>query len=97
MRPIPDHQIIRAVQITGRYTSVHGAPIHIGDPSKLGIVDLSRPYFGDPVEIREGETPVFWACGVTSSLAAHSAKPEICITHAPGHMFITDILNDALA
>jgi uncharacterized protein YcsI (UPF0317 family) len=63
----------------------------------LGIADLSRPDFGDPVEIKEGETPVFWACGVTSSLAAYSAKPEICVTHAPGHMFITDILNDALA
>ena len=97
MRPIPDHQITRAVQITGRYPAVHGAPIHIGDPSKLGIADLSKPDFGDPVEIREGETPVFWACGVTSSLAAHSAKPEICITHAPGHMFITDILNESLA
>ena len=97
MRPILDHQIIRTVQITGRYVSVHGAPIHIGDPSKLGIADLSRPDFGDPVAIREGEKAVFWPCGVTCSLAALSAKPEICITHAPGHMFITDLLNDALA
>jgi uncharacterized protein YcsI (UPF0317 family) len=97
MRPIPDHLVIRAVQITSRYVSVHGAPVHIGDPKALGIEDLTKPDFGDPVEIRHGETPVFWACGVTSTLAALSSKPEICITHAPGHMFITDILNETLA
>lgn len=96
MRPVPDHQLIRAIQITGRFASVHGAPVHIGDPSKLGIEDLGSPDFGDPVEIREDETPVFWACGVTSSLAALSAKPPVCITHAPGHMFITDMLNEEL-
>jgi uncharacterized protein YcsI (UPF0317 family) len=97
MLPIPDHQVIRAIQITSRYVSVHGAPVHVGDPLALGIHDLSKPDFGDPVDIRPGETPVFWACGVTSSLAALSSKPEICITHAPGHMFITDVLNESLA
>jgi uncharacterized protein YcsI (UPF0317 family) len=97
MRPIAHDLVSRAVQITSRYASVHGAPIHIGDPAVLGIVDLARPDFGDPVRIREGETPVFWACGVTSSLAVLSAKPALCITHAPGHMFITDLRNEALA
>ena len=97
MRPIPDGLVSRAVRVTGRYASAHGAPVHIGNPKALGIADLNNPDFGDPVTIKEGETPVFWACGVTSSLAALSAGLDLCITHAPGHMFITDILNESLA
>lgn len=97
MRPIPHELVPRAVQVTGRYASVHGAPIHIGDPKVLGIEDLGKPDFGDPVTIKPGETPVFWACGVTSSLAALSAGPDICITHAPGHMFISDVLNETMS
>lgn len=97
MRPIQDELVPRAVQVTARYALVHGAPIHIGNEKKLGIKDLGKPDFGDPVTIQKGETPVFWACGVTSALAALSAKSEICITHAPGHMFITDINNETLA
>ena len=97
MRPIRDEWVPRAVQITARYASVHGAPIFLGNEKKLGIRDLGKPDFGDPVTIRKGETPVFWACGVTSALAALSAKPEMVITHAPGHMFITDMNNETLA
>jgi uncharacterized protein YcsI (UPF0317 family) len=97
MRPIPEALVPRAVQITSRYASVHGAPIHIGSPRALGIRDLSRPDFGDPVTINPRETPVFWACGVTSTLAALSVKADLCITHAPGHMFITDVPNESLA
>jgi uncharacterized protein YcsI (UPF0317 family) len=97
MRPIPNDLIMQAIRITSRYTLAHGAPIQVGEPGSLGIGDLDHPDFGDPVAIREGETPVFWACGVTSSLAVLSARPEICITHVPGHMFITDILNETLA
>jgi uncharacterized protein YcsI (UPF0317 family) len=97
MRPIRDELVPRAVQITSRYASVHGAPIHIGHEKKIGIKDLGRPDFGDPVTIQKGETPVFWACGVTSTLGALSAKPDLVITHAPGHMFITDVNNESLA
>lgn len=97
MRPIRNDLVPRAVQVTGRYASVHGAPVHIGDPKGLGIDDLDRPDFGDPVTILEGETPVFWACGVTSSIAALAPRLDLCITHAPGHMFITDVLNESLA
>jgi uncharacterized protein YcsI (UPF0317 family) len=97
MRPIRDDLVPRAVQITSRYASVHGAPVHLGNEKKLGIKDLGKPDFGDPVTIRKGETPVFWACGVTSALAALSARPELCITHAPGHMFITNVPNESLA
>ncbi len=97
MRPLPPDKIARAVQITSRYASVHGAPVHIGDPSEIGIRDLKRPDFGDPVTIRRGEIPVFWACGVTPQAVVMKAKTDLCITHAPGHMFISDLLNEELA
>jgi uncharacterized protein YcsI (UPF0317 family) len=97
MRPIPYEKVARAVQITSRYPFVHGAPVHIGDPDRIGIRDLSRPDFGEAVGIRNGEVPVFWACGVTPQVALLHAKPDICITHTPGHMFISDILNEELA
>jgi uncharacterized protein YcsI (UPF0317 family) len=97
MRPIRSNRITRAVQITSRYVSVHGAPIHIGDPSRIGINDLKKPDFGDPVTIQKGEVPVFWACGVTPQAVVMKAKPDLCITHAPGHMFISDLLNEELA
>ena len=97
MRPIPSDKVTRAVQITSRYAGVHGAPIHIGDPSTIGIKDLRRPDFGDPVTIKKGEVPVFWACGVTPQAVVMKAKPDLCITHAPGHMFISDLLNEELA
>jgi uncharacterized protein YcsI (UPF0317 family) len=97
MRPIGPDKVTRAVQITARYASVHGAPIHIGDPSKIGIKDLSKPDFGDPVTMKKGEIPVFWACGVTPQAVVMKAKPDLCITHTPGHMFISDLLNEELA
>ena len=75
---------------------VHGAPIHMGDPLAIGISDLSKPDFGDPVTVREGEIPVFWPCGVTPQAAVMAAKPSVAITHVPGHMLITDIKNSAL-
>ncbi len=96
MRPIPSDKVTRAVQITSRYAEVHGAPIHIGDPSTIGIKDLRRPDFGDPVTIKKGEVPVFWACGVTPQTVVMKAKPDLCITHVPGHMFISDLLNEEL-
>jgi uncharacterized protein YcsI (UPF0317 family) len=97
MRPIPIDQVSRVVQITSRYALVHGAPIHFGDPSAIGIKDLRKPDFGDPVTIKKGEIPVFWACGVTPQAVVMKAKPDLCITHAPGHMFISDLLNEELA
>jgi len=97
MRPLPPDKIVPAVKITSRYASVHGAPVHIGNPSEIGIKNIKRPDFGDPVTIRKGETPVFWACGVTPQAVVMKAKPDLCITHAPGHMFISDLLNEELA
>ena len=97
MRPIPSTQVVKAVQVTSRFPSVHGAPVHIGDPKAIGITDLSQPDFGDPVDIETGEVPVFWACGVTPQLVATQSKPPLMITHAPGHMFVTDIMDDSLS
>jgi uncharacterized protein YcsI (UPF0317 family) len=97
MRPIPSDKVTQAVQITSRYASVHGAPIHVGDPSTIGIKDLRKPDFGDPVTIKKREVPVFWACGVTPQAVVMRTKPELCVTHAPGHMFISDLLNEELA
>jgi uncharacterized protein YcsI (UPF0317 family) len=90
MRPIPAGQVVRAVQVTSRVPAVHGAPIHIGDPAAIGIRDIAKPDLGDAVEIRPGEVPVFWACGVTPQAVAMASKPRLMLTHAPGHMFITD-------
>jgi uncharacterized protein YcsI (UPF0317 family) len=97
MRPVPADRVADAVTISGRFPAVHGAPVHIGDPAGLGISDLGRPDFGDPVEIRPGEVPVFWACGVTPQAVIEEARPELCITHAPGHMLVTDLRNARLA
>lgn len=96
MRPMTPEEAIRAVQVTTRFHLTHGAPVHIGSPEALGIKDLSKPEFGDPVTVRPGEVPVFWACGVTSSLAALSAKLPLVITHAPGHMFVSDLKDEHL-
>jgi uncharacterized protein YcsI (UPF0317 family) len=97
MRPILLTKVVKAIQITSRYAFVHGGPVHTGDPKIIGIQNLEKPDFGDPVTIKKGEIPVFWACGVTPQAAVMGVKPEICITHSPGHMFITDILNEELA
>jgi uncharacterized protein YcsI (UPF0317 family) len=97
MRPLAPADAIRAVQITSRYPGVHGAPVHFGLPERIGIADLSRPDFGDAVPVREGELPVFWACGVTPQSIAMAAKPPLMITHSPGCMFVTDVRDEALA
>lgn len=97
MRPMKPADAIRAVQVTSRFPNVHGAPVHIGDPAQIGIADLSRPDYGDAVDVLPGELPVFWACGVTPQAAIEQARPDFCITHAPGAMLITDLLNHQLA
>lgn len=96
MRPIPNALVVRAVNVTAAMPRVHGAPIQIGAPGAIGIADVQQPDYGDRVTIRDGETPVFWPCGVTPQAAVMAAKPPIAITHAPGHMFITDVKNTEL-
>lgn len=90
MRPYRLEQVEEVTRITARYPTMHGAPVHVGDPAELGIADLARPEFGDAVPLEAGEVPVFWACGVTPQLALSAARPEVCITHSPGCMFVLD-------
>jgi uncharacterized protein YcsI (UPF0317 family) len=97
MRPLKPADAIRAIQVTSRFPSVHGAPVHLGDPGAIGIADIGRPDYGDAVEIRAGEIPVFWACGVTPQSVVAAVRPAFCITHAPGHMLVTDLFNSRLA
>lgn len=97
MRPLKAADAIRAIQVTSRFPSVHGAPVHFGDPAEIGITDIQRPDYGDAVDILPGEVPVFWACGVTPQSVVAAVKPEFCITHAPGHMLVTDLLNSRMA
>ncbi len=91
MRPIPAAQVVTAVQVTARMPQVHGAPVHIGSPSSLGIADMGAPDFGDPVDLQPDDVPVFWACGVTPQAALMASQPPFAITHAPGHMLVTDV------
>jgi uncharacterized protein YcsI (UPF0317 family) len=96
MRPMTSAQAERAAEICSKYPRAHGAPIHAGDPAGIGIRDIGQPDFGDPVEIRREEIPVFWACGVTPQAVALEAKLPFLITHKPGHMFLTDLKDSHL-
>lgn len=93
MRPMKARDAIRAIQITSRFSAVHGAPVHLGDPKLIGIHNLDAPDFGDPVQVLDDEIPVFWACGVTPQAVIAKVRPEFAITHAPGAMLVTDRKN----
>jgi uncharacterized protein YcsI (UPF0317 family) len=97
MRPFKATDAIRAIQICTRFPAVHGAPIHLGDPGLIGITDLARPDYGDPVSLEKDELPLFWACGVTPQVALEAARPPFAITHSPGCMLVTDLRNSQLA
>src|SRR5258706_10721234 len=97
MRPIAASQLTKAVTASARFPNAHGGPVHIGDPAAIGIEDITRPDWGDQQHFAPGDVPVFWACGVTPQAVALASKPPFMITHSPGHMFITDVPNAALA
>ena len=97
MRPFKAADAIRAIQICTRFPSVHGAPIHLGDPTEIGIEDLDTPDYGDAVQLKRGEVPLFWACGVTPQVALETARLPLAITHSPGCMLVTDLRNSQLA
>ncbi len=95
MRPVAAADVARASDVTGRFPDMHGRPVHHGDPGAIGIADLGAPDWGDPVAIEPGETPVFWACGVTSQTALETARLPFFIAHAPGSMLVTDLRHPA--
>ncbi len=97
MRPILDPRVDDAVAITGMYPDVHGSPVHIGNPEKIGITNLAEPDYGEFVGIKDGETPVFWACGVTPQNVVRQAKLPLAVSHAPGYMFVSDLNNSRYA
>src|SRR6266849_3567135 len=97
MRPISSGQLSKAVTTSARFPNAHGAPVHIGDPAAIGVKDIAKPDWGDPQPFKPGDVPVFWACGVTPQAVALASRPPFMITHSPGHMFITDVPNSALA
>jgi uncharacterized protein YcsI (UPF0317 family) len=97
MRPFKAADAIRAIQVCTRFPSMHGAPIHLGDPAQIGIGQLEKPDFGHSVTVHADEMPLFWACGVTPQIALEQARPPLCITHSPGSMLVTDLLNSQLA
>lgn len=96
MRPYPPEAASRVAEITGAYPAAHGPPVQVGDPTAIGVADVGRPDYGESVTLREGEVPIFWACGVTPQNALRRAKLPLVITHAPGHMFVADASNDDL-
>ena len=97
MRPLKPADAILAIQITSRFPGVHGAPVHLGQPCLIGVDDLETPFDGDRPRMEANEIPVFWACGVTPQVAVEQVRPPICVTHAPGCMVITNLLNSSLA
>ncbi|WP_407654493.1 putative hydro-lyase [Bradyrhizobium prioriisuperbiae] len=97
MRPFKPADAIRAIQITTRFPSVHGAPVHLSNPTDIGIADIGKPDYGDAVSIGHDEVPVFWACGVTPQSVILESRPDFAITHAPGAMLITDRRNTEFA
>jgi uncharacterized protein YcsI (UPF0317 family) len=97
MRPIPQSRLVDAISITARYPMAHGAPVHVGDPRAIGIEDLSRVGWGKYNELRHDDVPVFWACGVTPQAVAAKARIPEMITHAAGHMFVSDLKLTQLA
>uniref|UniRef100_A0A7S4PUE2 DUF1445 domain-containing protein n=1 Tax=Alexandrium monilatum TaxID=311494 RepID=A0A7S4PUE2_9DINO len=96
MRPYRPDAVSRVTEITGAYPAAHGSPVQVGEPSAIGIEDCSAPNYGEAVSLRDGEIPVFWACGVTPQNTLRNAKLPLVITHAPGHMFVADASNEDL-
>ncbi len=97
MRPIRKELLDKVVTITERFPDVHGAPVHAGNPEQIGIKDITSPDYGDVITIKDGELPVFWACGVTPQNVLLNAKLPLAITHAPGYMFVSDLKNSEFA
>jgi len=91
---------VRAIQISSRHPTMHGPPVHIGDPGVIGINDLYQPevFFHRPISLQEpDEIAMFWGCGITPQAVAIEAKIPFMISHCPGHMFITDLLSEELS
>ncbi len=96
MRPFGRHDVATVKEVTSRFPRVHGAPIHEGSPRLLGIADVAKPDFGEPMDIMPEEVPLYWGCGLTAVVALQDSGIPSFITHAPGSMLVTDVKNDSL-
>ena len=52
--------VAEATAITQAHPEVHGGPVHIGSPAVLGIADLSKPDWDEPVRMEPNDVPTFW-------------------------------------
>ncbi len=85
--------MVRAV--SSRFPRVHGEPLHAGDAGVLGIADVARPDYGEPMEVLSGQVPLYWGYGLTALAALKRPAPLLLIIHAPDKMLVTDLLNTA--
>ena len=92
LRPVPDALVGPLAELTSQYALCHGAPLHAGDPAAIGLRDLSNVDWGRKNSIPPGHTPMFWACGITAQAAAIASRIPEMIVHAPGRMFVTDLV-----
>lgn len=69
---IAKDQLKKAFMISSQYPNYHGAPVHIGDPSRIGISDIEK--VDSPVKVRDGDVPIFWGCGMTVQEVIFSAS-----------------------
>ena len=69
MRPYLLKDVEKVRHVTRPFVKTHGEPVAWGweAVTELGIEDMDKPDFGDLVEFREGEVPVFWGCGRSHS------------------------------
>ncbi len=92
---------VRAVQVSSRFPVFHGAPVHIGDPSAIGVDTIGQPdAFVPPWDTpppEDYETVMFWGCGITPQNVALESGIPFMITHYPGHMFVVDKRVEELA
>lgn len=68
MRPYLPRDFERVREVTRPFGKMHGEPIAWGRDAirELGIEDIERPEFGEKVEFKDGEEPVFWVSGFQS-------------------------------
>ena len=97
MRPVYARKIAQLSEITARFPRMHGEPLQIGNPEKIGISDIMAPAIGEAIYITEGEIPVFWASGISVQAAIAFSKIPFAITQAASNMFVTDLLTETLS
>lgn len=92
MRQFSTLDSTKATTLTAQFPKFHGAPLHSGDCTQIGIKDLSKPDYGDTPTLYKDDIPLYWACGITVLQVIEKAEMPIAIVVNPGYMLITDLL-----